>query len=95
MHTVWERGGRAKSSRHCSGKWARMARHRLGISGQQQSSRVKAGPWETIKYGAYEVRILDPYHHCKQSEDAVYRPGERIDDMSGPVGVVDAIGSDL
>ena len=63
---------------------------RLGIS-VNNNLRVKAGPWETIKYGVYEVRywILTTIDSLKM----LFTGQVTINDMSGPVGVVDAIGT--
>ncbi len=62
----------------------------FGISGSINSSRVKTGPLATLQYSAYEVKYwIDT---TLSSLGLLLKGGVSLDDMSGPVGVVSAIG---
>lgn len=57
---------------------------------QGSGVRKKGSTWETIKYGAYEVKywIVTTF----QSLGMLVRGQVKADDVAGPVGIVDAIG---
>ena len=89
VHMVWEHEGERKEADIVPAV-DEDGVARLGIS-VNNNLRVKAGPWETIKYGVYEVRywILTTIDSLKM----LFTGQVTINDMSGPVGVVDAIGT--
>ncbi len=63
--------------------------YKYGISGSV-NYRQRTNVIETLKYSAYEVRYwIDT---TLQSLKLLLKGGVELDDMSGPVGVVDAIG---
>ena len=65
--------------------------YRYGISGNVNATRQKTNVLQTLEYSAYEVGywIETTVSSLKL---LVYRAAYQINDMSGPVGVVDAIG---
>lgn len=88
VQMVWEHEGERKEAlivprEDDSGKV------RLGIS-TSSNYRIKGTAWDTIKYSAYEVRywIITTLESLKM----LFKGQVGINDMSGPVGVVDVIG---
>lgn len=66
------------------------AGYKFGISGSVNYYRVKTNPLQTLGYSAYEVYYwIDT---TIQSLKMLLRGGVTINDMSGPVGVVQVIG---
>lgn len=66
-------------------------KYRYGIRGNVNLTRQKTGPVDTLKYSAYEVYYwIDT---TLSSLGMLLRGGVSMNDMSGPVGVVDAIGN--
>lgn len=66
------------------------AGYKFGISGSVNYSRVRTGPLQTLFYSAYEVYYwIDT---TLQSLKMLLRGGASLNDMSGPVGVVQVIG---
>ncbi len=64
--------------------------YKYGISGSVNYSRVRTNPLQTLEYSAYEVYYwIDT---TIQSLKMLLRGGVGLDDMSGPVGVVQVIG---
>ncbi len=63
--------------------------YKYGISGSV-NYRQETGPLETLKYSAHEVSYW--IDMTLQSLNMLLHGGVELDDMSGPVGVVDAIG---
>lgn len=64
-------------------------RYIFGI-GASSSYREKAGPWETIKYSAYEVKYW--IWTTVESLKMLFTGQVGLNDMAGPVGVVSMIG---
>lgn len=64
--------------------------YRYGISGSVNYFRVKTNPLQTLGYSAYEVYYW--IDMTIQSLKMLLRGGVGLDDMSGPVGVVQVIG---
>lgn len=66
------------------------AGYKYGISGSVNYFRVRTNPLETLAYSAYEVYYwIDT---TVQSLGMLFRGGVTLNDMSGPVGVVQVIG---
>ena len=64
--------------------------YRYGISGNVNATRQKTNALQTLEYSAYEVGYW--IETTVSSLKLLVRGGVSINDMSGPVGVVDAIG---
>ena len=64
-------------------------RYLMGISGSS-NYRVKGNAWDTIKYSAYEVKYW--IETTIDSLKMLFKGEVGLNDLSGPVGVVDIIG---
>ena len=64
--------------------------YRYGISGNVNATRQKTNALQTLEYSAYEVGYW--IETTVSSLKLLVQGGVSINDMSGPVGVVDAIG---